>query len=444
MERRRRRRRRRKHGSSDTPKPLSIDILRKKRYKNAKSKRVAAVRLDLDDSRGFNNSGFNRKQLFWKILTLILVLMAISAVIYDYGFDKLKTQISDFTSSIGKGTEQTVSEMSTRQQNGTTGALSQVAQLQGEVPPVETKAPLTFYPDGNSEAISRIQLALNTAKIGLISEAMLLIDEAKAIDPELTGTDYIRGAIYFDAGKHTEARSFLHAAKEYKKTRFLAHLSLGKLELNEKEYQAAAEHFAIARKLKPQDSAIAVLLSTALRMNLQHQEGLFEAQAAHKLSPEQPLFKIAASLAAIQADSFEPSQKLLDLINAEDINTSASPYDLVIAAGWEQRRGNRDKVKKYWKIVRPHSTTMTSLKKLEKDPLFLISHSDLNTAELTSLPTPPETTKPKEQGVAPIQSTAEFSENIPTPEFDLDLSMEAKKTLESGFLQLGNEPIDNN
>ncbi|MEM6883516.1 MAG: hypothetical protein AAF571_00685 [Verrucomicrobiota bacterium] len=443
MERRRRRRRRRIQGSSDRPKPLSIDMLKKQRHKNAKSKRVASVRLDLDDPGGFNNSGFNRKQLFWKVLAMVLVLSAISAVLYDYGFGKLGTQISDFVTSIGKGVQETANPTSPNNNDNTLAAMDELAGLRGTDVPADVNTNSVFYPDGNSESVSRIQLAMDTAKVGLVSQSMTLLDEAKELDPEITSLDYIRATIYVEAEEPDQARKYFELAKESKETFFLAHLKLANLEFEQENYAASAQNYAVARSLKPQDQEIASSYSDALRMNQQFQEGLFEAQAAHRMNPEIRALEVTAKLAAIQAGAFQPPPELLESINSTEINSAASPFEMVIAAGWAKSQGDLEKVEQYWDNILTHAESMTSLKSLKEDPLFVLrSPEPVPPGETTSiLPELPATLATIEEI---SESSSEIGDEIPEPEIDFNISLKAPEQLNPGFLNLSADPQPEN
>ncbi len=408
-------------------------MLKKQRHKHAKGKRIAAVRLDLDDPGGYSSSGFNRKELFWKIAAVLMIFAALAAVITDYGWGKLSTQISDFVQGVGKGAHTTVSEMSTAQTSGVSSALDDVAELQGEAPVNSDHTSSIFYPNGSSEAISRIQLAMDTANVGLISQAMILLDEALIIDPDVTGIDFIKGSMFAKVDKSTQAREFFLKAKDQKETHFLAHFELAKLELNEKNYAAAVQYFAEVRKLKPRDSTIASLYSSALRLNQQLQEGLFEAQAAQQLNPELRALKVTAILAAIQAGTYEPTPDIQAIIESPEMKTSVSPYDLVVAAGWEYHLGKTERAQQYWQAIQPHFVTMTSLKELQQDPLFQLPAPQRaeDVAETPNAELPSKT----HTNDAPVP---EFAEDIPEPEMSLDVSKPAETGEPANFLDLSN------
>lgn len=420
MERRSRRRRRRRDRASKGPKPLSIDMLKNKRHKKNKSKRIAAVRLDLEDSGGFSGGMLSQDQLLSKIVALLIVVAALTAIAYDYGFDKITEQVSTFA---GNGATKTINSSSETGSYGAASAIEPVANLQGEATPSDTHAQSMFYPDGNAEAISRIQLALDTAKIGLTSEAMKLLDEAKILDPDVTGLDYIRATIYQRAGKTIKAREYYKLAQQHKATRFLAHLEQGKVELQEKNYPEAVDHLRVARQLKPEDPAIASALSRALRLNGQPQEGLFEAQAARQMNPEMRIYEVEATLAEIQAGVYEPTSEISRLLTLDQIDSTTSPYLLVIAAAWEKVRGNREKVKELWDAILPHSITMKWLRELQQDPVFVLDPIDQLqsvTAKQPAHATKPVLSNPSET----LQHNTNLSEDTPAPDMDLDFSIQ--------------------
>ncbi|MEM1158154.1 MAG: hypothetical protein AAF649_05940 [Verrucomicrobiota bacterium] len=411
-------------------------MLRSNRHKHAKRKRIASVRLDLEDSSGFTENSLTRRQIIWKVFTVILLCLALTAILYDYGFAKFGKKVSDFVSGIGQGAKRVALENSTADNETTIAALDEISRLRDTAATIDTDTHSVFYPEGSKEAISCVKLALETSKVGLLTQAMELLDQAKAIDPEITGLDYIRASAYLDAGNLEKASEFYRLAIQQQETYFLSHLALGRLEYQQQNYPDAITHLTIVRKLKPRDVQIAKLLSNALRFNRQHQEGLFEALAVQRLEPDIKAYQIMASLAAIQARTFELPTEILAIINAAEIDTSASPFDLVIAAGWEHWQGNTDRVEQYWDVIRPHASRMTSLNELEKDPLFTLTLTTepppvMRTGQPVNSPLSITTGIQQEA----MENTLVFQEKKPELKFRADISTGTDQKPESGFYQ---------
>jgi hypothetical protein len=402
-------------------------MLKEKRHKNAHRKRIAAVRLDLDDPGGFNAGSWNRTQILWKSFAIVLVLAAVIIVLNDVGWDNVTSKISGFVQGVGKGAKDTVSDMSSTATANPAAELDEMAAIQDGTTPDSDQVVYTFYPVGSGEAISRIQLAIETGNVGLITEALEMVDEAKRIDPNVTGIDFIKANILNTAEKYDRARQHYILAQQEDSTRYLATYQLGLLELETEHYATAVPLLRKIRMLKPSDVKTAMRHSYALRMTGQAQEGLFEAQAAARLSPGVRSIETTAALAAIQAGSYTPDTNIQPLLTSDKTDETASPFDLIIAAGWEHSRGNTARAEKLRATVRTYTATMPSLGELITDPVFIVAAekksepstpepAGVNTAKATPdsttelLESFPDTTDPADR---------EISEDIPAPEMNL-------------------------
>lgn len=380
--RRRRRRKRRSHQSGSTPKPLSIDLLKKKRHKNARRVRIASARLDLDESTTYESSTDLRKVLS-KTLAGVVAIAGIILILNDIGWGVLRDGLTHFVTGVGKGARESISGGRDQQ----AAALSEMAARQSRV---EKSASGIFRPEGDSQALEKMSLAMEARRVGLTTQAITLLDEAREIDPEVVGVSLLKGQVYKEKGDLENAIIQFKEALEKPREQLFAAQELGDIYYAEGDFGKAVEYLSQAQQWKPDEPSTAHELSRALRMAGRPMEGLFAAREAFSLLPEQKVYEISARLAAIQAGEYDPPPPepapLPKLIYgaAPPKEKIRSPFELVVEAGIAAAAGRTDEMETLWQEISIHTDTLPPLKELKEDPLFRLAGQNLPDPEVPS------------------------------------------------------------
>jgi len=371
--RRCRRKRRSHHSRSDSPKPLSIDLLKKKRHKNAKRQRIASARLDLDEGTTFSG-GSSRQTMLGRLLAIVVVTLGVVLVLNDIGWGVIRDGLANFITGVGRGAQESISGGRDEQ----AASLSAQTALQDQLKP---KVSGIFQPAGSQEALDKMNLAMQARKVGLISQAIDLLDEAQQADPEVVGVSLMKGYVFLEKDDFDKAKPHFIEALEKPGEKLFAALALGKECYERGTYGEAAKYFAMAREWKPDEASTAHKLSLALRMDGRPMEGLFEARQAHEMFPGNKLYEVSVRLAAIQAgESSPPSDP--DPVQAAPQGTLnrgeapiRSPFELVVEAGEAAYQGNWEQSAQRWETISTYMDVMPVLRELKEDPLFRLEEA---------------------------------------------------------------------
>lgn len=364
--RRRRRERRSRHSAPGTPKPLSIDLLKKKRHKNAKRQRIASARLDLDDNTAFAG-GSDRQNSMARLLAVVVVILAAALILNDIGWGVIGDGLTHFISGVGRGARESISGGRDEQ----AAAINAQSTLKSEP---KSKISGIFQPEGSQEARDKMNLAIQARKVGLTSQAIVLLNEAEKLDPEAVGVSLIKGQVFLARNDFERAKPHLIEALGKPKEQLFAALELGKACYEEGSFAEAVTYFSKARTWKPEEPSTAYQLSKALRMAGRPMEGLFEARQAYEMFPENKLYEVSARLAAIQAgESPAPSNSVDAIPQDSPVRGEApirSPFEGVVEAGTAAYQGNFEQSSLLWETISPHMEALPALKELKEDPLF--------------------------------------------------------------------------
>ncbi len=372
--------------------------LKKNERHKGRRKKMASVRLDLEDSSGFSGTSHSGGWLA-KGLAIIVTLTAIILILNDLGWDYL---VETVRKPIHRIKVESDSPPSVSLSPPTAPPVVNEAKSLDEKDPVlpdqNQGAPTSFFVMANTVAMEQIHLAREAARIGLMGEALQLMDRALQSDPSLQGLSFMKAELYLDAKQPDDARPLLEKALLEEVTLLPASIKLGMIYAQNDQHEQAVDYFYKACKLRPRDAGLHHLLSLSLRAAGRIQEGHFEAQKAASLDPENIHLKITAQLASYQAGASEPPPSVLQWMQSPPPVEAASPYDLVLASGWATTLGKADLSRALWSKVEPFMPSMPGLKQLTNDPLIAASLTSRKTKKSM------ETTVP-EVHEAPILDT---------------------------------------
>jgi len=150
-------------------------------------------------------------------------------------------------------------------------------------------------------ALEKLRAGIQAQLSGNFADAKAFMEEARKIDPSLTGIDYQLGVTAFNDHKPNEARVLLEKSIAEGQEVAASRNILGVMFAQEKKYAEAFSQFKLATEASPSDPQGFYNWSEALRETDRPKEAIEQLRKAIQRNPSDPLYAFKLRLAHIDA-----------------------------------------------------------------------------------------------------------------------------------------------
>lgn len=175
---------------------------------------------------------------------------------------------------------------------------------------------------------------------------------------------YEKGSKSAKKGNMTEALEFLNQAVQIHPRYYDAHMALGQLHAQSKDFDAAQSSFTLASEIKPKSSEAQFNLGVILIKSHKSSEAIEKLRHAMELGDNSANAHMFLGLALMDTKNYEESEKML--LKALDIAGNIQPGIRIYLADCYERWGKKDKTIEQLEAYVRQAPTASNIADIEK------------------------------------------------------------------------------